>query len=184
MSLGRYRHWIRIAPILILSYTDEVNLIGDDIRRIGRNADVLLNPCKDEYIGLAVNIRKANYMNTLKLSTSCKAHSVSGLYCIDGVVIAALMLCYLFEIYCAPPNLGILGRGLNFAQRPIFSGLRLFNEPKISLGTPSIKSFPEDLCSRFLRPEKIHRLQPGLNTRTLDPEASMLLRDHRSRHIS
>ena len=32
---------------------------------------------------------------------------VSVLYCIDEVVIAALMHCDLFEIYCAPPNLGI-----------------------------------------------------------------------------
>ena len=30
---------------------DDVNLIGDDIRTIERNADVLLNACKD--IGLA-----------------------------------------------------------------------------------------------------------------------------------
>ena len=29
------------------------------------------------------------------------------LYCIDGVVIAALIHCDLFEIYCVPPNLGI-----------------------------------------------------------------------------
>ena len=29
------------------------------------------------------------------------------LYCIDGVVLAALMHCGLFKIYCAPPNLGI-----------------------------------------------------------------------------
>ena len=32
---------------------DDVNLIGDDIRTIERNADVLLNACKD--IGLLVN---------------------------------------------------------------------------------------------------------------------------------
>ena len=38
----------------VLAYADVVNLIGDDIRRIERNADVLLNACKD--IGLAVNI--------------------------------------------------------------------------------------------------------------------------------
>jgi hypothetical protein len=37
-----------------LAYEDDVNLIGDDIR-IERNADVLLNACKD--IGLAVNTR-------------------------------------------------------------------------------------------------------------------------------
>ena len=34
------------------THQDDVNLIGDDIR-IERNADVLLNACKD--IGLAVN---------------------------------------------------------------------------------------------------------------------------------
>ena len=32
---------------------DDVNLIGFDIRTIERNADMLLNACKD--IGLAVN---------------------------------------------------------------------------------------------------------------------------------
>ena len=40
-----------------------------------------------------------------------------------------------FQIYCAPPNLGITRTWmcwLNFAQRPIFSGLRFFNESEIS----------------------------------------------------
>ena len=40
----------------VLSYADDVNLIGDDIRTIGRNLDVLLNAYKD--VGLAVNIGK------------------------------------------------------------------------------------------------------------------------------
>ena len=31
-------------------------------------------------------------------------NGVSMFYCIDGVVIAALMHCDLFKIYCAPPN--------------------------------------------------------------------------------
>ena len=46
----------------------------------------------------------------------------------------------LFEIYCVPPNLGIIRTWiyrLNFAQRPIFSGLRFFNEPEISESGPS-----------------------------------------------
>ena len=43
-----------------LAYADDVNLIGDDIRTIERNADVLLNACKD--IGLAVNTGKTKYM--------------------------------------------------------------------------------------------------------------------------
>ena len=105
------------------------------------------------------------------------------LYCIDGVVIAALMHCDLFEIYWAPLNLGITRTSicrLNFAQRPIFSGLRFFNEPKI-LDSGSPAPLPEDLCSGFLRPEKIHRPQSGLNPRTLDLEASTLPRDHRGR---
>ena len=44
----------------------------------------------------------------------------------------------------------------------------------LRLGTPSLKSLPEDLCSGILRPEKIHRFQPGLNPRTLDLEVSTL----------
>ena len=44
----------------VLAYADDVNLIGDDIREIERNADVLLNACKD--IGLAVNTGKTKYM--------------------------------------------------------------------------------------------------------------------------
>ena len=31
----------------VLAFADDVNLIGDDIRTIERNADVLLNTCKD-----------------------------------------------------------------------------------------------------------------------------------------
>ena len=37
-------------------YADDVNSIGDDIRTIERNAEVLLNACKD--VGLAVNTGK------------------------------------------------------------------------------------------------------------------------------
>ena len=44
----------------ILAYADNVNLIGDDIRTIQRNADVLLNASKD--IGLALNTGKTKYM--------------------------------------------------------------------------------------------------------------------------
>ena len=44
----------------VLAYADDVNLIGDDIRTIKRNADMLLNGYKD--IGLAVNTGKTKYM--------------------------------------------------------------------------------------------------------------------------
>ena len=45
------------------------------------------------------------------------------------------MHCDLFEIYCAPPNLGITRTWicrLKFAQNPISSDLRFFNEPEFS----------------------------------------------------
>ena len=45
---------------MALAYVDNVKLIGDNIRTIERNADVLLNACKD--IGLAVNTGKTKYM--------------------------------------------------------------------------------------------------------------------------
>ena len=63
MLLGRYRkltwtgnEWHH----LVLVYADKVYLIGDDIRTIERNANVLLHACKD--IGLAVNTGNTKYM--------------------------------------------------------------------------------------------------------------------------
>ena len=44
----------------VFAYADNVNLIGDDIRTIKRNAEVLLTACKD--IGLAVNTGKTKYV--------------------------------------------------------------------------------------------------------------------------
>ena len=48
----------------VLAYADDVNLIGDSIRTVERNADVLLNACKD--IGLAVNTGKTKYMEIIR----------------------------------------------------------------------------------------------------------------------
>jgi len=44
----------------VLACADDVNLIGDDIRTIEINADVLLSACKN--IGLTVNTGKTKYM--------------------------------------------------------------------------------------------------------------------------
>ena len=44
----------------VFAYADDVNTIGDDIRTIEWNADVLLNACKD--IGLAENTGKTKNM--------------------------------------------------------------------------------------------------------------------------
>ena len=62
---------------------------------------------------------------------------------------------------------------IKFCSEAYFSGLRFFNEPETSDSGPlSLKSLPEDLCSGFFRPEKIHRPQSGLNPRTFDLEAT------------
>jgi hypothetical protein len=45
---------------LVLGYADNVSLIGDDIRTIERNANVLLNDCRD--IGLALNRKETKIM--------------------------------------------------------------------------------------------------------------------------
>ena len=75
-------------------------------------------------------------------------------YCIvfDGVVIAAQCTATFFKIYCAPPNLGITRTWicrLNFAQRPIFPGLRFFNEPEISDSGPPAQSPSGGLALRI-----------------------------------
>ena len=43
-----------------MAYADDVNIIGNDIRTIERNEDVVLNVYKDT--GLEVNIGKTKYM--------------------------------------------------------------------------------------------------------------------------
>ena len=92
-----------------------------------------------------------------------------------------------FQIYCAPPNLGIrtwICR-LNFAQRLIFSGLRFFNEPEISDSRTPARSCSRRTCTQdFNVLKKIPRPQSGLNPRTLDLEASTLPRDHRGRQCT
>ena len=51
---------VLIALCSLCVLLDDVNLIGDDIRTIERNGDVLLNACKD--ISLAENTGKTKYM--------------------------------------------------------------------------------------------------------------------------
>ena len=48
------------SPLNPISYADDVNLGGDDIRTIETKACVLLNACK--VIGLVVNTGKTKYM--------------------------------------------------------------------------------------------------------------------------
>ena len=46
----------------VLAYVDDVNLIGDDIRTIERNADVLLNACKGNCLALNTGNTNNKYM--------------------------------------------------------------------------------------------------------------------------
>jgi hypothetical protein len=46
--------------ILKLKFHQKINLIGDDIRTIERNSDVLFNACRG--IGLELNTGKTKYM--------------------------------------------------------------------------------------------------------------------------
>ena len=56
-----------------MAYADDVNLLGDDIITIDRNAYVLLNACKD--IGLAANTGKTKYMEIGRhRGTTANAH--------------------------------------------------------------------------------------------------------------
>ena len=51
------------------------------------------------------------------------------------------------------------------------------------MGQTALLPFRRKACWGFFRPEKIRRLRPGLNTRTLVPKASTLPLEHRSRYL-
>ena len=61
-----------------MTYADDVNLTGDDIRTIERNADVLLNAYKEISLaglaGLAVNTEKTKYMEIGCHRVTANAH--------------------------------------------------------------------------------------------------------------
>ena len=88
------------------------------------------------------------------------------------------MHCELFKIYCAPPNLGITRTwicGLNFAQRPIFSGLRFFNEPEISDSGPPAQSPSRRTCAQdfyVLKKSIDLSREPWISRRALYPETT------------
>ena len=80
------------------------------------------------------------------------------------------MQCDLLKIYCAPPNLGIARTWicwLNFAQRPIFSGLRFFNEPEISDSGPLALVPPGGLVLRIFTSWKNPSTSAGLEPANL-----------------
>ena len=85
------------------------------------------------------------------------------------------MHCDRFEIYCAPPNLGITRtwiRRLNFAHIKFFQAWGSLTSLKSQTQDSRLEVSPKG----FLRPEKIHRPQQGLNLQTLDFEAIILPR--------
>ena len=90
------------------------------------------------------------------------------LYFVDGVVIA-LMHCDIFEIYCAPPNLGITRTWkcrLNFAQRPIFQAWGSLTSLKSqTTRDPQLKVPPRGLVLRMFtswkNPSTSARFEPA-----------------------
>jgi hypothetical protein len=44
----------------LLAYTDDVNLLGDNIDTIKKNAETLIDPSKE--VGLEINVEKTKYM--------------------------------------------------------------------------------------------------------------------------
>ena len=78
------------------------------------------------YLFLRISPRDMHYLSFTNLNISMVVR-----YCIDEVVIATQCTA---TFYWAPPNLGnrMWICRLNFAQRPIFSGLRFFNKPEIT----------------------------------------------------
>ena len=87
-----------------------------------------------------------------------------------------------FKIYCSPPNLAITRTRmcrLNFAQRPIFSGLRFFNEPEISDSGPPASSHSQRTCAQdFYIPKKpidlsrVWTHKPWISRRARYPETT------------
>ena len=70
-----------MAPYQVLAYADDENLIGDDIRTIERNADVLLNACKD--IGLAVNSTQNVFQHVLTNTSTASEDTKCISTCVD-----------------------------------------------------------------------------------------------------
>ena len=86
-----------------------------------------------------------------------------------------------FQIYCALPNLGITRTWicrLNFAQRPIFSSLRFFNEPEISDSGPQLKVPPGGLVLKIFTswknpsPSADGTCKPWISRRARYPETT------------
>ena len=110
-------------------------------------------PCNYQYIHMAVNTtwQTQNFSRLHQtMVLSCAVFEGEPWLCWSCIVLywwgsnCCPIHCDLFKIYCAPPNLGITrtwicreyGTWINFAQRPIFSGLRFFNEPEVSDSGP------------------------------------------------
>ena len=62
--------------------------------------------------------------------------------------------------------------------------MKFFNESESQTQDLRFKVPPEGLVLMILRPEKLHRPQPILNPRILNPEARKLPRDHRGQRLS
>ena len=87
--------------------------------------------------------------------------------CFDVLVIAGLKHYDLFEIYCAPPNLGITRTWicqLNFAERPIFQAWVSLTSLKSQARGPQLKVPPGGLVLRIFTSWKSPSTSAGFKT--------------------
>ena len=112
--------------------------------------------CMGYLLGIVRNFYSyiSNCPNTFVFSTSGRIWKLKYpgivLYCCSGH--CCPMHCDLFKNYCAPPNLGITRTSicrLNFARRPIFSGLSSLTSLKSQTRNPQLKVLPGGLVLRI-----------------------------------
>ena len=89
--------------IQVLAHADDVNLIGDDIRTIERNARVLLNACKD--IGLAVNRENEVHGNRLSSRHDGCMHRGSPIICILSQFLVLIPILFKVHSNIALPSM-------------------------------------------------------------------------------
>ena len=82
-----------------------------------------------------------------------------------------------FQIYCAPTNLDITRTWifrLNFAQGPIFSGLKFFNEPETSDSGPSRRTCAQEfyLLKKSIDLSRVWTREPWISRRAHYPETT------------
>ena len=164
----------RESWVLLKTYSEIIHIIVQD--QDGQNVwrVTWLVKQEQERGRRTLNVRKLSYCTLFEGELYC----IIVLYWWGGL--CRPMHCDLLRTYCATSNLGIFRTWisrLNFAQRPIFSDLRFFNEHEISDSVPPAWSSSLRTCAQ----DSYVLKKPIDLSRTLDLVTSTLPRDHRGR---